>query len=86
MEFCLLPQRFCFRASIVSVVPGVVFFGLASATGCVMYAYFEGCDPLKSGKINKSDQLLPYLVVHVFENFPGLAGLFISAAFSGTLR
>jgi len=51
-----------------------------------MYAYFEGCDPLKSGKIDKSDQLLPYLVVHVFENFPGLAGLFISAAFSGTLR
>jgi len=51
-----------------------------------MYAYFEGCDPLKAGKISKSDQLLPYLVVNVFENFPGLAGLFISAAFSGTLR
>jgi len=51
-----------------------------------MYAFFENCDPLKSGKIDKSDQLLPYLVVHVFEKFPGLAGLFISAAFSGTLR
>ena len=51
-----------------------------------MYTYYEGCDPLSSGKIAKPDQLLPYLVVDVFQDLPGMAGLFVAAAFSGTLR
>ena len=51
-----------------------------------MYAFYEGCDPLSLGKIDKPDQLLPYLVVEMFQDLPGLAGLFVAAAFSGTLR
>ena len=55
-------------------------------TGAAMYTYYEGCDPLQLNKVDKPDQLLPFMVMEIFENVPGIAGLFVSAAFSGTLR
>nr|CAB3266301.1 sodium/iodide cotransporter-like [Phallusia mammillata] len=72
-------------AAVLSIVPSVIFFSMAAMIGCVMYAYFEGCDPLKTGEIEKPDQLLPYMVVKIFKNVPGMAGLFVSAAFSGAM-
>lgn len=74
------------RALLFSLVPTVVLMGIAVLTGLGMYVYYEGCDPLELGTIKKSDQLLPYLVVDVFQDLPGMAGLFVAAAFSGTLR
>jgi len=54
--------------------------------GLVMYAYFEGCDPLKAGQISKPDQMIPLLVIKVFQTVPGMAGVFASAVISGALR
>ena len=54
--------------------------------GFVMYAYFETCDPRFSGKIKTPDQSVPYMVVHIFQNASGLAGVFVAAVYSGTLR
>ena len=68
------------------MVPTTILMGIAVLTGLAMYVYYEGCDPLILGTIEKPDQLLPYLVVDVFEDLPGMAGLFVAAAFSGTLR
>lgn len=52
-----------------------------------MYAYFYKCDPLKDphSGITKSDQLLPYFVMRILGNYPGLPGLFIAGVFSGAL-
>ena len=46
---------------------------------------FKGCDPIKLGRIVKGDQLLPLFVVDTMSNKPGLAGLFITGIFSGSL-
>nr|XP_039272969.1 sodium-coupled monocarboxylate transporter 1-like [Styela clava]XP_039272970.1 sodium-coupled monocarboxylate transporter 1-like [Styela clava] len=67
------------------LIPQQLFFWLAFITGMVMYAYYEGCDPLKAGVIEMPDQALPYMVVDLFQNVPGLAGVFIAAVYSGTL-
>ena len=75
-----------YRAALFSMVPLLFINGIAVLTGLAMYVNYEGCDPLKLGKIKKPDQLLPYLAVDVFEDLPGIAGLFVAAAFSGTLR
>ncbi|CAK8683331.1 unnamed protein product [Clavelina lepadiformis] len=72
-------------AALVAIIPSVAFILIAVLTGCAMYAYYEGCDPLLANKIQKVDQMMPYLVVDIFQDVPGMAGLFVSAGFSGTL-
>ena len=59
---------------------------LSAITGCAMFAYYENCDPVLSDKLEKVDQVVPYLVVEIFSDLPGMAGLFVSAAYSGMLR
>ncbi|XP_052783067.1 sodium-coupled monocarboxylate transporter 2-like [Mya arenaria] len=61
---------------------GTIFEGL------VIFAYYtsKGCDIYNSGVINNINQLVPYTVLELFGDLPGLPGLFIaalsSAAFS----
>ncbi|XP_059509210.1 sodium-coupled monocarboxylate transporter 1-like isoform X1 [Stegostoma tigrinum] len=54
-------------------------------TGLTMYSIYHQCDPLTQKKIRASDQLLPYLVMDIMRDYPGVPGLFVSAAYSGTL-
>lgn len=54
-------------------------------TGIVMYAYFQGCDPIQEGKVQTADQLLPYFMMRVMGSYPGLPGLFVAGIFSGAL-
>lgn len=72
-------------ACVSAAVPTLIIMGISILTGGVMYVYYEGCDPLDSNRVEKPDQLLPYMVVEIFRDVPGMAGLFVSAAFSGTL-
>ncbi|CAG2227538.1 SLC5A6 [Mytilus edulis] len=68
--------------------PAFLFtLSLACAEGLVAYAYFttQGCDPIASGDIKKADQIMPYMVFHIFRNTPGMAGLFMAAVFSASL-
>ncbi|XP_078495998.1 sodium-coupled monocarboxylate transporter 1-like isoform X1 [Ciona intestinalis] len=58
---------------------------LASLTGLIMFAVYNKCDPLTSGKVEKSDQLIPYLVMDILHSLPGIPGIFVAAAYSGTL-
>jgi sodium-coupled monocarboxylate transporter 8/12 len=56
-------------------------------TGVVMYAYFQGCDPILDPRtdISRPDQMLPYFMMKIMGNIPGLPGLFIAGVFSGSL-
>lgn len=58
---------------------------LAMFAGFTMYSVYKYCDPLSNGDVNTSDQLLPYLVMDILEGYPGIPGLFVAAAYSGTL-
>ncbi|XP_059115461.1 sodium-coupled monocarboxylate transporter 2 [Peromyscus eremicus] len=53
--------------------------------GLIMYSNFKDCDPWTSGVISAPDQLMPYFVMEIFATMPGLPGLFVACAFSGTL-
>ncbi|KAK3526795.1 hypothetical protein QTP70_033563 [Hemibagrus guttatus] len=61
----------------------IVFCGVVS--GLIMYAFYSRCDPWTAGYVSAPDQLMPYFVLDVLGNFPGLPGLYVSCAFSGTL-
>ncbi|XP_038627737.1 sodium/iodide cotransporter [Tachyglossus aculeatus] len=64
-----------------------LFFIVVSAVSCgiVMFVLYKDCDPLLAGYISAPDQYMPYLVLDIFEKFPGVPGLFLACAYSGTL-
>lgn len=55
-------------------------------SGLVAYAAYSDCDPLTSGRIEKPDQIVPYLVMDKLERLPGLPGLFVAGVYGGVLR
>ncbi|KAK8387001.1 hypothetical protein O3P69_017980 [Scylla paramamosain] len=55
------------------------------SSGVVAYAMYRDCDPLTSGRIEKPDQILPYLVMDKLGHFTGLPGLFVAAVYGGVL-
>ena len=56
------------------------------SSGLVAYVMYRDCDPLISGRIEKPDQILPYLAMDKLGHFKGLPGLFVSAVYGGVLR
>lgn len=58
---------------------------LALMSGVLVYAKYYACDPYTIGEIKKPDQILPYYVMDIGKNIPGLAGFFIAGAFSAAL-
>ncbi|NXI66677.1 SC5AC protein, partial [Anseranas semipalmata] len=53
--------------------------------GLVMYSHYKNCDPWTADFISAPDQLMPYFVMDIFSSMPGVPGLFVACAFSGTL-
>ncbi|XP_078098556.1 sodium-coupled monocarboxylate transporter 1-like isoform X2 [Mustelus asterias] len=53
--------------------------------GLTMYSIYHQCDPLTLKQVKAPDQLLPYLVMDILRDYPGVPGLFVAAAYSGTL-
>uniref|UniRef100_UPI00398E87B4 sodium-coupled monocarboxylate transporter 1-like isoform X5 n=1 Tax=Pristiophorus japonicus TaxID=55135 RepID=UPI00398E87B4 len=54
-------------------------------SGLTMYSIYYQCDPLTAKQVRAPDQLLPYLVMDILRDYPGIPGLFVAAAYSGTL-
>ncbi|CAL7946567.1 unnamed protein product [Xylocopa violacea] len=54
-------------------------------TGLIMFAKYHNCDPISTQVISRSDQLLPYYVMDVASNVPGLPGLFLAGLVSAGL-
>ncbi|XP_063052157.1 sodium-coupled monocarboxylate transporter 2 [Engraulis encrasicolus] len=63
----------------------LVILACAVLSGLIMYAYYVSCDPWTAGQVQAPDQLMPYFVMDILGELPGLPGLFVACAFSGTL-
>lgn len=74
------------RNSIYVFVFGLIFIKSCSCfIGLIMYATYSDCDPISVGIVKKIDQMLPYFVMDVTRDFPGLPGLFVAGIFSAAL-
>ncbi|XP_071499638.1 sodium-coupled monocarboxylate transporter 1-like [Diadema antillarum] len=73
------------QAVLYATIGMVIVVCFACLSGIVMYAFYADCDPYTLGKVSQTDQLVPYLVMDIFGNRPGLPGLLVSAAFSAAL-
>ncbi|XP_070393596.1 sodium-coupled monocarboxylate transporter 1-like isoform X1 [Dermacentor albipictus] len=85
-RFCSVPSLREAKMALYVNIPGVMInISLGCIAGLVIYANYPDCDPLKSGKIFKSDQLIPFFVMKTLSVVPGLPGLFVACVFSGAL-
>lgn len=57
----------------------------AVLSGLAMYSIYKDCDPWSAKFVSAPDQLMPYLALDILRDFPGLPGLFVACAYSGTL-
>uniref|UniRef100_A0A4W3IGG4 Solute carrier family 5 member 8 n=1 Tax=Callorhinchus milii TaxID=7868 RepID=A0A4W3IGG4_CALMI len=79
-------SRFQAKVSLyVNLIGLWVIMTCAVLSGLSMYSIYRDCDPWTAGKVKAPDQLMPYLVLDIFEGYPGMPGLFVACAYSGTL-
>lgn len=54
--------------------------------GLLAFANYSRCDPLRSGKISKADELIPHFVTQSLgDDYPGIPGLFVASVFGASL-
>ncbi|KER22567.1 hypothetical protein T265_14824, partial [Opisthorchis viverrini] len=73
------------RAILLNIPMNSIFLVVQLAAGLVAYAYFIDCDPIGAKLVKKADQLLPYLVMVLFDGIPVIRGLFLSIIFAAAL-
>ncbi|XP_071115367.1 sodium-coupled monocarboxylate transporter 2-like [Haliotis cracherodii] len=62
-----------------------VVVSLCCMIGVLLFAFYEGCDPLQLNLIGGTDELVPLFVMDILGHLPGLPGIFLSCIFSGCL-
>lgn len=73
-------------ALVLSVCGLVLVFLMNFYTGLMMFSKYQNCDPLKSGKINDIDQLVPFYVIETFgHTFKPFVGIFVAGVFAASL-
>ncbi|KAL0275797.1 UNVERIFIED_CONTAM: hypothetical protein PYX00_003542 [Menopon gallinae] len=73
------------RALWVSCWGLTLIFTINFYTGMILYSAFKNCDPVHSGEIFASDELLPYFVMKSFSYLKGIPGFFVAGIFSASL-
>ncbi|CAG9768944.1 unnamed protein product [Ceutorhynchus assimilis] len=87
VQRCLaMPTLKAARMTLVIMVIGLwALVSMCCYMGLVIYAFYHKCDPVTRGFIHKSDQLLPYFIMDIAGDIPGLPGMFVSGVFSAAL-
>lgn len=65
-------------ALVVAVFGLVTVFLVNFYVGLMAFANYENCDPMKSGRIDAIDQLMPFYVMDVFGHIKFFVGLFVA--------
>ncbi|XP_076802661.1 sodium-coupled monocarboxylate transporter 1-like [Clavelina lepadiformis] len=63
----------------------LILYVLAMLVGVEIYGYYHKCDPLQFTHLTQRDQLLPFLVMDLFQNNPGAPGLIVASIYSACL-
>ncbi|NWH65472.1 SC5A8 protein, partial [Geococcyx californianus] len=79
-------SRFHAKMSLYINLVGLwIILACAVLCGLSLYSIYKDCDPWAAKLVSAPDQLMPYLVLDIFRDFPGMPGLFVASAYSGTL-
>ncbi|KAF7417403.1 hypothetical protein HZH68_000056 [Vespula germanica] len=78
-------ERDAKRALGITAVGLIVVKLVSVFTGLIIFAKYYDCDPMLAKAIKRADQILPYYVMDVAGNVPGLPGLFLAGLVSAAL-
>uniref|UniRef100_A0A4W3JZV3 Sodium-coupled monocarboxylate transporter 1 n=1 Tax=Callorhinchus milii TaxID=7868 RepID=A0A4W3JZV3_CALMI len=78
-------EKEAIKAVLLNWLGSIIVTIPACLCGLVMYAVYETCDPLMTKRISNPNQMTPLLVMDILSQTPGIPGLFVACAFSGTL-
>lgn len=85
-RFLAVPNIKEVHKSIWCLGVGLVIVKLVSIfTGLTMYARYHKCDPISTHVVGNNDKILPYYVLDVAADVPGLPGLFLAGLVSAGL-
>ncbi|CAB3227531.1 unnamed protein product [Arctia plantaginis] len=85
-RYCSMSSESRVRKTLLANVPAVtVLFSLSWFVGMALYALYKYCDPLSSGQISATDEILPFYVQDQYSFLPGMLGLFLGSLFNGAL-
>lgn len=76
---------FFFRACIYVALGSIFLLLLSHICGIVLHALYYGCDPVVTGKIKKTEEVLPLFIIEHAKEIPGFAGLFLAGLLSAGL-
>lgn len=89
MHFLKQLQRKSFKTIFLALIIYAVGISLiifmCCYNGILIYATYYDCDPIETGLAKAKDQVLPLLVMDIFQNIPGMSGLFMAGVFSAAL-
>ncbi|GAV05484.1 hypothetical protein RvY_15610-2 [Ramazzottius varieornatus] len=63
----------------------IIWWMMLVSIGLAAFAYYQGCDPLMTGRIERTDQVVQLFVLDTLGYLKGLPGLFTAVVYSGTL-
>lgn len=69
----------------LSIFGLVLVFLMNFYTGLMTFTKYGTCDPLKAGKIDAIDQLVPLYVMETFGHFTTFVGIFVAGIFAASL-
>lgn len=78
----LKPAKIALGFAIIGLV---IVFLMNFYTGLLVYTHYHDCDPFLSGKIDGTDQLLPFYIVNTYEKIYSIAGIFVAGIFAASL-
>ncbi|GBM77527.1 Putative sodium-dependent multivitamin transporter, partial [Araneus ventricosus] len=76
------------QQALILSIPFLMCFAVFTLwDGIALYALFHDCDPMEDErvKLRSADQLMPYGILYIFGNIPGITGLCIAGVFSASL-
>ncbi|CAF0879292.1 unnamed protein product [Adineta steineri] len=82
---CVKNTRSAQKVAWTNFIMCAIMLFLCVSVGCILYAKYSQCDPLRAKIITKPDQLYPLFVIETLGRYPGLTGLFIASILSASL-
>ena len=70
----------------INLIGTYLILTILCLTGLIAYAVYYKCDLISNKTITRGEELIPYLVMDLLYDFPGVPGLFVSAVYSAALR